>query len=121
MHRRILRGGYELKNTDLRQALDGGRFNCVTATVLFNYLAGRSGIECRGLQMPGHAMSRLFLPDGPLDVETTCPRWFQVKDDPRRRKPDITLARELLGWSPRIPLKEGLKHTIAYFRQYIER
>ena len=43
------------------------------------------------------------------------------KDDPRRRKPDITLARELLGWSPRIPLKEGLKHTIAYFRQYIER
>lgn len=85
MHRRILRGGYELKNTDLRQALDGGRFNCVTATVLFNYLAGRSGIECRGLQMPGHAMSRLVLPDGPLDVETTCPRWFQVKDDPQRR------------------------------------
>lgn len=38
------------------------------------------------------------------------------KDDPRRRKPDIALAQELLGWSPEIPLREGLSRTIAYFR-----
>ena len=38
------------------------------------------------------------------------------KDDPRRRKPDITLAKELLGWSPEIPLREGLARTIDYFR-----
>ena len=38
------------------------------------------------------------------------------KDDPKRRKPDITLAQELLGWSPEVPLKEGLARTIAYFR-----
>jgi UDP-glucuronate decarboxylase len=38
------------------------------------------------------------------------------KDDPRRRKPDITLAQELLGWSPDVPLREGLARTIAYFR-----
>ncbi len=38
------------------------------------------------------------------------------KDDPRRRKPDITLAQELLGWVPEIPLREGLTRTIAYFR-----
>ncbi len=38
------------------------------------------------------------------------------KDDPHRRKPDITLAQELLGWSPKILLKDGLQHTIAYFR-----
>ena len=37
-------------------------------------------------------------------------------DDPKRRKPDITLANELLGWEPRIPLREGLEKTIAYFR-----
>jgi UDP-glucuronate decarboxylase len=37
-------------------------------------------------------------------------------DDPKRRKPDITLAKELLGWEPKIPLKEGLAKTIAYFR-----
>ena len=33
-------------------------------------------------------------------------------DDPRQRKPDITLAQQLLGWSPEVPLKEGLERTI---------
>ena len=37
-------------------------------------------------------------------------------DDPKRRKPDITLAKELLGWEPRVALKEGLARTIEYFR-----
>jgi len=37
-------------------------------------------------------------------------------DDPKRRKPDITLAKELLGWEPVVPLREGLAKTIAYFR-----
>jgi UDP-glucuronate decarboxylase len=36
-------------------------------------------------------------------------------DDPRQRQPDITKAKELLGWAPRIPLREGLVKTIAYF------
>ncbi|MBQ8672655.1 MAG: SDR family oxidoreductase [Bacteroides sp.] len=39
-------------------------------------------------------------------------------DDPKQRKPDITLAKEVLGWEPRIPLDEGLKHIINYFRNY---
>ena len=38
------------------------------------------------------------------------------KDDPKRRKPDITLASELLGWKPCVPLDDGLAKTIAYFR-----
>jgi len=38
------------------------------------------------------------------------------KDDPQRRRPDITRARELLGWAPRITLTDGLRQTIAYFR-----
>ena len=38
------------------------------------------------------------------------------KDDPKRRKPDIALAQELLGWTPEVPLREGLSRTIAYFR-----
>jgi dTDP-glucose 4,6-dehydratase len=37
-------------------------------------------------------------------------------DDPRRRCPDITKARETLGWSPRVPLREGLKLTIEWFK-----
>ncbi len=37
-------------------------------------------------------------------------------DDPKQRRPDITKARTLLGWEPRVPLEEGLKDTIAYFK-----
>ncbi|MCI0571768.1 MAG: SDR family oxidoreductase [Myxococcaceae bacterium] len=38
------------------------------------------------------------------------------KDDPRQRRPDISRARELLGWEPRVPLEQGLRETIHYFR-----
>jgi UDP-glucuronate decarboxylase len=39
------------------------------------------------------------------------------QDDPRQRKPDITRARETLGWVPSVPLREGLMRTIAYFAE----
>jgi UDP-glucuronate decarboxylase len=37
-------------------------------------------------------------------------------DDPKQRQPDITRAREMLGWEPRVPLDQGLDQTIDYFR-----
>ncbi|MBI1901366.1 MAG: SDR family oxidoreductase [Planctomycetia bacterium] len=37
-------------------------------------------------------------------------------DDPVRRQPDISLARQKLGWAPKLPLREGLEKTIAWFR-----
>ncbi len=40
-------------------------------------------------------------------------------DDPKQRQPDISRARELLGWEPRVPLDEGLDATIAYFRELL--
>ena len=42
-------------------------------------------------------------------------------DDPRQRQPDIRLAREQLGWEPRIPLAEGLQSTIAYFATLLQK
>lgn len=39
------------------------------------------------------------------------------QDDPRQRQPDITKARQLLGWEPKVDRSEGLKRTLAYFRQ----
>jgi UDP-glucuronate decarboxylase len=38
-------------------------------------------------------------------------------DDPKQRRPDITLAKETLAWEPNVPLEDGLEKTIAYFRQ----
>jgi dTDP-glucose 4,6-dehydratase len=49
---------------------------------------------------------------GPSRVE----RLPLPQDDPKVRRPDITLARKVLGWEPEVSLREGLSRTIAYFR-----
>jgi UDP-glucuronate decarboxylase len=41
------------------------------------------------------------------------------QDDPRKRQPDISQARQKLGWEPRVPLEEGLHRTIEYFRSVL--
>jgi UDP-glucuronate decarboxylase len=38
-------------------------------------------------------------------------------DDPKQRKPDISLAEKVIGWRPNVPLEDGLRETIAYFRR----
>ncbi len=47
------------------------------------------------------------------------PKKERTADDPQRRRPDITRAREILGWEPRVSLEDGLKETIAYFRSAV--
>jgi UDP-glucuronate decarboxylase len=42
------------------------------------------------------------------------------QDDPQQRKPDITKAKEVLGWEPTIALDQGLKRTIAYFDELLK-
>jgi nucleoside-diphosphate-sugar epimerase len=41
-------------------------------------------------------------------------------DDPTQRKPDITMAKEKLGWEPAIPLEQGLEKTIEYFKEIVQ-
>ncbi|TMB03522.1 MAG: SDR family NAD-dependent epimerase/dehydratase, partial [Deltaproteobacteria bacterium] len=43
------------------------------------------------------------------------------EDDPRVRQPDITKARTLLGWEPRVALEEGLRRTIDFFRPVVRK
>jgi dTDP-glucose 4,6-dehydratase len=54
-------------------------------------------------------------------VGTGAPIEFRPlpEDDPKIRRPDITKARTLLGWEPRVPLEEGLQRTIDYFRRVV--
>ena len=51
-------------------------------------------------------------------TESSSPIVFEPlpPDDPKVRRPDITRAQELLGWCPSVPLEEGLRHTVAYFK-----
>ncbi|MCW2687832.1 MAG: epimerase [Mycobacterium sp.] len=56
----------------------------------------------------------LALSDAPIQYVTA------VEDDPQRRCPDIALARDQLGWQPAVPYREGLAHTIDWFRVHEE-
>ncbi len=42
------------------------------------------------------------------------------KDDPKKRRPNITKAKEILGWEPQIPRSEGLKKTLEYFKKVVK-
>ncbi len=42
------------------------------------------------------------------------------EDDPVRRRPDIGRARTLLGWEPKIKLREGLKKSLEYFESFVK-
>jgi UDP-glucuronate decarboxylase len=42
------------------------------------------------------------------------------QDDPRQRRPDISLAQSVLGWKPTVDINEGLKETVAYFRSRLD-
>ena len=42
------------------------------------------------------------------------------RDDPNKRKPDISVAKRELDWSPRVAVKDGLRKTVEYFRKELE-
>jgi dTDP-glucose 4,6-dehydratase len=53
------------------------------------------------------------------DIVHTSPKDDRFTDDPKVRRPDITKAREVLGWEPKVDLAEGLEKTVDYFRDKV--
>lgn len=82
LHRDILTGSYSLNHSSAAVSLQTGVYNCVSATALFNALAGDVGLTFYGLEMTGHAKSRVVCGDHYLDIETTCPKWELLPDKP---------------------------------------
>ncbi|MBM4266889.1 MAG: SDR family oxidoreductase [Deltaproteobacteria bacterium] len=60
------------------------------------------------------------LTGGTSELVHVSPTDERTKDDPQVRRPDIQRAREILGWEPKVPLEEGLRHTIDYFRRLFD-
>lgn len=52
-------------------------------------------------------------------IEFVHPEDVRIKDDPKVRKPDISKARRVLGWEPKVPVDEGLRRTIDWFRDRV--
>lgn len=91
LHKSVLRGQYDSRCSSVSEVLNTGNFNCVSATVLFNAFALECGLDVCGLEMPGHALSRVKYGNGKSeDLETTCPNWYLLKNSERS---EATLAR----------------------------
>ncbi len=78
MYAHITTSGYRLQASSPSRVLDDGRFNCVTGSLIFRYLGESVGLVVTNVQLPSHAYCRVATPEGPLVVETTCARWFEL-------------------------------------------
>jgi len=85
LHGKLLTGKYNVGCTNLAQAIDTGDFNCVSATVLFHAMARQAGFDVYGLEMRGHALSRVRVGQQVIDLETTCPHWFSLSESERKK------------------------------------
>jgi len=90
LHRCVLRGAYHPDGDDLQVAIDGGRFNCVSATLLYQTLAESLGLKVTPIVMPGHVAARVQLADHELLVDPTSIHghehlWSANVNEPRHR------------------------------------
>jgi len=85
LHSELLTGKYDIEATNPAIAFEKGDYNCVSATVLFNSLAQKSGLDVCGLEMSGHVLSRAKYGSHFDDLETTCPNWFSLKSNKERQ------------------------------------
>jgi hypothetical protein len=82
LHRRLLTNGYDLYATQLPRVLATGRYNCVSATVLFNCLAADAGLNVGALRLPNHTCTELLDGEQRIRIEATCASWFTDRDRP---------------------------------------
>ena len=92
MHRQILTEGYDQRASNLADTLQTGRYNCLSASLLYQCLLQSFGMEAEGLEMPGHARCRVRIGEEWLDVETTCPQWFELLRNSKTAGPQKTAA-----------------------------
>jgi hypothetical protein len=86
LHTKVLRGRYLASASDVGVAIDGGPFNCVSATLLWRMVADRCGISAMAMSTRGHVWCRVRLNNaGPkgaglthLDIESTSRDWFKI-------------------------------------------
>ncbi len=94
---------------------------CYVDDLLDGFLAAMEGTDHGPINLgnPGEFTVR-ELAEMVVEISGSTSRIIQARplpaDDPLQRRPDITRARSHLGWEPRIPLRDGLERTIAWFR-----
>ena len=77
MHREILTSEYVVDANQLVKCWEEGKYNCLSATLLYHAFCKEAGIPTRAVTTPGHIFIQLCN-SGAVDVETTCPQWFEL-------------------------------------------
>jgi len=80
LHREILTGKYDIRCSGMSEVANTGRYNCVSATILFNSLAAEVGLTAHGGEAPAHVLSILDVSKKEILIETTCSRWFEIAE-----------------------------------------
>jgi tetratricopeptide (TPR) repeat protein len=93
MHARVLTGPYDAKCSNFQATLDEGRFNCVTATLLYQLLCEHVSLNPQIIATPGHVFSSFEQPTIG-DVQTTCVDWFRTPH-PARDAGSLSVRRRL--------------------------
>ncbi|MBS0210450.1 MAG: hypothetical protein JSS27_16020 [Planctomycetes bacterium] len=77
LHRQVLRGSYDADGDNVITALQGGRYNCVAATTLYEVLAEAAALPVVATVMPGHVVARVQLSDHELLIDATSAEGFE--------------------------------------------
>ena len=77
LHEVFCTAEYRSDASDVAEVLNGGDYNCLSATILYLTLVRRQGLSAVALARKGHVLARVMT-QPPLDVETTCPEWFDL-------------------------------------------
>ena len=111
---------------DASRAL-GARFEIARAEEMLGRLIKLGAHRPELLHLAGQSYRMIFRPERAIQCfervlaltgsKSEIVRLPLPVDDPRVWQPDSTLAKQLLGWEPRVPLDEGLRRTIAYFKE----
>ncbi|HQZ70233.1 MAG: UDP-glucuronic acid decarboxylase family protein [Anaerolineae bacterium] len=112
-----------LRGEDITLYGDGSqtRSFCYVDDLLDGFMAAMAGTDSGPINLgnPGEFTVR-ELAELVVEISGSSSQIIQSRplpaDDPLQRRPDITRARSHLGWEPRIPLRQGLERTIAWFR-----
>lgn len=112
LHRELLTEKYDIDCTNLGRVLETGHFNCVSATVLFNVLGEKAGLDVVALEMPGHALSRVKFDGQSMNLETTAPNWFSLQTEAARTQATVHYVARPIP-APALPAKGNQNGEVA--------
>jgi len=120
LHSQLFTGGYDQSATDVRWVVQSGRYNCVSASILFLDLCRALGWDCRAVEWPSHLACRVAGLGGEWEVELTIPPTLWQEHAPVRKIRDREAEFSPQShWQPRV-LSDSQVVAVVYYNKALE-